>query len=180
MSGCSATCDSVASGFVCPDDRVGPCSDTCGNQEYEGAFPAIGKLVSDVNPEEFCDDGNNDDGDGCSRMCELEDPTGTLKDGTMWDCTQVFLTLRYEFPIFTTYCQPYSGPPARRLAERTRLEGFESFVEQSEEQRKAHLKLDTTMSQMVSHSAETVRWEAMEADLTQVDSSTFIVKSSDT
>jgi len=98
--------------------------------EYEGKFPEIGKTESDVDPEEFCDDGNNDDGDGCSRMCELEDPSGTLKGGTMWDCTQVFLTLRYEFPIFTTYCQPYSAPaPTRRLAERTRMEGFESFVE---------------------------------------------------
>jgi cysteine-rich repeat protein len=42
-------------------------------------------------PEEFCDDGNNDDGDGCSALCELEDEYGVT-----WTCEQVIDSSTYD------------------------------------------------------------------------------------
>jgi cysteine-rich repeat protein len=101
--GCSADCKTVMPGYFCPTDKVGPCSATCGNKIYEGKFPDIGRTKSQSDPEEFCDDGNNVNGDGCSNMCELEDPTKALK-GTTWTCKHIFLDLKYELPRFYTTC----------------------------------------------------------------------------
>lgn len=103
MEGCSSDCMSVTSGFVCPNTGVGICSKYCGNGLYEGVLTGIGRNNPLVQPEEFCDDGNNNDGDGCSRMCHLEDPTQTL-DGTTWKCQQMFYDLLYELPRFQTKC----------------------------------------------------------------------------
>jgi cysteine-rich repeat protein len=41
--------------------QIGGCEELCGNGEIDGAF-------------EQCDDGNLEDGDGCSSICQLEDP----------------------------------------------------------------------------------------------------------
>ena len=42
----------------------------CGNGEFEGNDPSIGKF--DGISTEQCDDGNNVDGDGCSKICDIE------------------------------------------------------------------------------------------------------------
>lgn len=67
----------------------------------------MGRTASLVPYEEQCDDGNDVDGDGCSYMCKLEDPTGTLS-GTSFTCQHVFLDLQYELPRFITKCTAVS------------------------------------------------------------------------
>lgn len=81
---------------------------SCGDGVYEGVFVEIGRNVSQVLPAETCDDGNDVDGDGCSRMCQLEDPTG-LMTGEQWRCTHNFLRLEYELPLVKTSCALCSG-----------------------------------------------------------------------
>ena len=84
---------------------MGECTNSCGTNGFEGVFAGIGRTLDKVTvkPVEECDDDNNKDGDGCSRTCELEDPTGTL-DGRQWKCAHVFRDLTYEAPSFTTVC----------------------------------------------------------------------------
>lgn len=103
-AGCSADCLTVTSGYICPapGSNSGPCSKTCGiNALYEGVLLPFRKTAT-TDPAEECDDGNNVDGDGCSRMCKLED--GML-DGPKFKCEHVFKgSLRYELPEFITKC----------------------------------------------------------------------------
>ena len=107
-AGCSADCTAITAGYRCPATAVGPCvSSDCGNGYYEGVFTAVGRTTSLVAYEEQCDDGNEVDGDGCSAMCLLEDPTGTLS-GTSWTCQHVFVDLVYEVPRFRTQCTAVS------------------------------------------------------------------------
>jgi len=60
-AGCAADCSSVTAGWTCPSGG-GPCtqvsSAACGNATLETG--------------EECDDGNTDDGDGCSKVCQVE------------------------------------------------------------------------------------------------------------
>lgn len=80
-AGCSASCE-IEDGYVCVtvdsdgENFAGLCSGHCGNNVFEGAWPEIGRDEPQLFPEEFCDDGNNVDGDGCSALCVLEDPYG--------------------------------------------------------------------------------------------------------
>lgn len=67
----------------------------------------MGRTESLVDYEEECDDGNDVDGDGCSYMCKLEDPTGNLA-GTSFNCKHVFKDLQYELPRFKTECTAVS------------------------------------------------------------------------
>lgn len=62
--GCSADCSKIEEKFACP--LVGKCY-SCGNGKFEGKDPSIG--LFDGSNEERCDDGNNRDGDGCSKSC---------------------------------------------------------------------------------------------------------------
>jgi len=71
LDGCSATC-SVECGFICSpptsDEAIGDtCASVCGD----------GLLVAGT---EECDDGNEDDADGCSSMCAVE---------AGWTCTSL-------------------------------------------------------------------------------------------
>ena len=52
-------CDRVRDRFIQLTARDLPCEAFCGNGQVD-------------TPEEECDDGNNEDGDGCSAICELE------------------------------------------------------------------------------------------------------------
>jgi cysteine-rich repeat protein len=63
-------------------------------------------------PAEKCDDGNNVDGDGCSRMCVLENTGGGLI-GDKFTCAHVFKDLKYEVPRYITVCERGGG--VRRL-----------------------------------------------------------------
>ena len=88
-AGCSADCLTVTPGYVCPapGQPAGPCSQSCGNALYEGILAPF-RLKAATDPAEECDDGNNIDLDGCSRMCKLEDRVngvGVLT-GTKWHC----------------------------------------------------------------------------------------------
>ena len=106
--GCESDCKNVTSGYRCPLSASGLCMGSCGDGVYEGVFVEIGRNVSQVLPAETCDDGNDVDGDGCSRMCQLEDPTG-LMTGEQWRCTHNFLRLEYELPLVKTSCALCSG-----------------------------------------------------------------------
>ena len=87
--GCSSKCDAVLPGYRCPKNKTsyeaGLCSSSCGNGLYEGKLPEFGRPNPLFYPEEECDDGNDVDGDGCSYMCKLEDPTKEL-NGTVYYC----------------------------------------------------------------------------------------------
>ena len=104
MAGCTA-CMTVEPDYICWDPGVGECSATCGNGTFDGRYPAVGRDQPLALPEEECDDGNNVDGDGCSRMCRLENsnPDGEefgVLDGDLWLCEHLFYDLLYEFPRF--------------------------------------------------------------------------------
>ena len=73
--GCSATCQ-LEEGWECP-----VAGDPCVKLKID--YCANGTLEADKG--ETCDDGNKDDGDGCSQYCLLED--GYVCDGTV--CTTV-------------------------------------------------------------------------------------------
>ena len=79
---------------------------------YQGAYPSLGRPVPQQYPEEFCDDGNDIDGDGCSYMCELEDASDQMC-GYTWNCTNVLLGLEREEPIVRTICESFPGDPCK-------------------------------------------------------------------
>ena len=66
--GCSPSC-TVECGYTCTGEEEGSSEDTC--------RPTCGDGVRSYYVEE-CDDGNSDDGDGCSSTCEVEEG---------WTCT---------------------------------------------------------------------------------------------
>ncbi len=51
--------------------------------------------MNDLIHDEKCDDGNNVNGDGCTAYCEVE---------TGYTCSNVFIELRLEIPVFRTTC----------------------------------------------------------------------------
>ena len=119
--GCVDQCKTIEDGYICPLDEVGECSNTCGDGFYQGEVAStkdgVKKVLKEadpaVKPVEYCDDGGTVSGDGCSRMCRLEDSTGRL-DGNEWTCRHAFRSLEYEAPQFITKCTRNS---------RRRLEG---------------------------------------------------------
>jgi cysteine-rich repeat protein len=88
--GCTATCNAIEPGFICPNGG-GPCRQPeCGDGIRE-RDPFTGQML------ENCDDGNDNDGDGCNSDCDLEpgfecvrpgDPCLELPDG--WLCSTQF------------------------------------------------------------------------------------------
>lgn len=90
-AGCDETCQ-IEAGYVCGftteysdgDTYDNLCSSYCGDGIFQGAWAEIGRTETQVYPEEFCDDGNNIDNDGCSALCVLEDPYGTE-----WTCENI-------------------------------------------------------------------------------------------
>ena len=84
--GCSEGCTLIEDPYVCP--LVGKCNKNCGNGFFEGDDPRIG-LVGTEN--EKCDDGNRNNGDGCSSICEIEPG---------WICESMFIGLILEKPRY--------------------------------------------------------------------------------
>ena len=66
--GCAQGCMEIEFPYRCP--LVGKCSSSCGNGIFEGLDETIGFLTDSQNEE--CDDGNNDNNDGCSSACKKE------------------------------------------------------------------------------------------------------------
>lgn len=76
--GCSSDCKAVQPGYQCfantsNTTQGGLCWHGCGDGNFTGVIPGL-RDTPLTYPIEECDDGNNIDGDGCSRTCQLEDP----------------------------------------------------------------------------------------------------------
>lgn len=73
-------------------------------ERYEGT------TITDQ-PPEYCDDGNNVSGDGCSDICNIEDD-----DEDEWVCVNEYIELdptKDEYPQYITICTAVT----RRLLE---------------------------------------------------------------
>ena len=90
--GCASDCKSQLDGYQCFTNASAPtqggvCWKGCGDGNFTGVIPGV-RNEPVTFPIEECDDGNNIDGDGCSRTCQLEDPLNNF-DGRNWTCTFV-------------------------------------------------------------------------------------------
>lgn len=82
--------------YLCP--LVGKCSLNCGNGIFEGIDASIGLTTSVY--DEKCDDGNNNDGDGCSSTCQIE---------SGYTCVNKYFGLYLELPRFKSVCTKSSS-----------------------------------------------------------------------
>lgn len=112
MAGCSDDCKTVADKYACPlpGEASGPCTKWCGDGVYLGLITGFRTAVltgpgEPVETCDLCDVALAGGGNGCDRLCKLEN-TGGVLDGDKFKCEHVFLRLEYELPNFCTKCTP--------------------------------------------------------------------------
>ena len=108
MEGCSADCKAVTPKYTCPlpGEKSGPCTKWCGDGLYQGLIDGFRDKVltgpgEPVETCDLCDVALAGGGNGCDRLCRLEN-TDELLDGDKFSCKHVFLDLLYELPRFCT------------------------------------------------------------------------------
>ena len=99
-NGCESDCMSVTFGYQCPSNG-GKCNDNCGNGILDLDMECDIDTIGFLGCLEVCDDGNLEDGDGCTYDCQVE---------TDYTCSRSedASELTNEEPIYRSSCSKNS------------------------------------------------------------------------
>jgi cysteine-rich repeat protein len=93
MIRCEPTCAELQLGLCVPGNACQPGSDPCPGQTCDEVNDTCSCGNGELDPGEECDDGNNEDGDGCASDCTLDEPVPAVSYRGMLTLVVLLVTI---------------------------------------------------------------------------------------